>query len=608
MFSIQQLDAFPSDPGVYLMKNKEGKVLYIGKAKNLKKRLKQYFGNTQDTRAMVPFLVKQISEIDTLITLSEKEALLLENTLIKKHQPKFNAVLKDDKTFFSLQINPQAFWPKLQLVRFRNTQTPGTEVFGPYTSSLAAKTTYELLLRLFPLRQCSDEEFKRRTRPCLLYSLKKCPAPCVGKCTKEEYDLFVQGALQFLKGEDTQILEKLYETMKTASDNLEFEKAASLLHTIRQIEEVLSSHSLVSTASMTNRDVIGIYREGTATVIAQLLFRKGSLIGSESYPFDSVLEEEETLLSSFLLQAYTSSTFLPDEILLPFPLEQKELLAEILSTKRKKLVLLAPQKGDRLALINLANINAKSSFVKRKEKIETQEHHLQTLQSLCKLTNYPETIACLDTSHIAGSNSVASIITFTHGEKDRKKTRFFKLKQTKAGDDYGALKEVLIRYLARAKKEDTLPNLIILDGGKGQLHTALSLFEELDIIHIDLIALTKEQGRHDKGLTEERIFLPHHHDPIQLNRRSSLLFFLQNIRDEAHRTALNFHQKQRTKRYLTSSLDQIPGIGAVKRTRLLKHFGSMERIRQASREELREVKGISDRDIEQIKDFKHLGT
>lgn len=657
-FDIRLLDQFPTQPGVYLMKDASGKVIYVGKAKQLKNRIKQYFAASGDSRPMIPFLIRQIAHIDTIVVPSEKEALLLENTLIKKHQPKFNAFLKDDKTFVSLMINNKHPWPMIRLVRYKGTPKADGLYFGPYTSAYSARQTYELLTRLFPLRQCSDDELKRRTRPCLLYSIKRCIAPCVGKCTKEEYDTFVDGAVKFLKGQDKEILKQLYAEMKTASEKMEYERAAALLQTIRQIEHVVESQALVVKVNGKNSDALALYRQGEEVMLVQLLFREGKLVGSEHYPFTNILEDDEDLLSSFILQHYQHQEGLPEEILLPIPLKDADLISEILSDShknlssgfissksgkisdeiapvsskgiaegsisekkqgqdrgkipdferieprtqvQKKIAILHPLKGEKRALVGIAEQNAKAVFQQEKDHQELNEKMLLDLQETLKLNRYPKRIECFDTSNIAGTDPVASMVAFTDAVKDTKRTRLFKIKTVPKGDDYGAMREVLRRHLTRCKEMDQLPDLIIVDGGKGQLNVALEVFKELDIASVDLIAVTKEEGRHDKGTTAERIFLPDHRDPIHLNPRSSLLFLLQKMRDEAHRKAIGFHRERRSKRTLTSSLDEIPGIGAVKRTRLLSHFGSVEKIRQASDEELKQVKGITKKDIETLR-------
>ncbi len=593
------LARFPTQAGVYLMTNNKGKVIYVGKAKNLKARLKTYFSTSRDERAMIPFLVSQIAQIDVIVVSTEKEALLLENTLIKKHQPKFNAVLKDDKTFISLMINQRHPWPMIRLVRYKGKPQEDGLYFGPYTSAYAARQTFDLLTRLFPLRQCSDEELKRRTRPCILYAIKRCIAPCVHKCTKEEYATFVEGAIRFLKGQDKEILKELHVRMHEASEALEFEKAGALLNTIHQIEHVTQSAQHVAKSSGKDCDALALYRQGDEVVLVQLLFREGKLIGSEHFSFTQVAEEDEELISSFLIQHYKDEKVLPKEILLPCSLPDTTSLEEILAIS-----LLTPQKGDKKALVALALENAKALFKQEKSHKELKEKLLLDLSEICHLNRYPRRIECFDTSHSAGSDLVACMVAFTEGEKERKRTRLFTIRNITEGDDYGALHQVLSRRLIRAKEEEDLPDLIIVDGGKGQLNVALDVLKELDIASVDTIALTKEEGRHNKGLTREKIFLPHRSEPILLPPHSPLLFLLQQIRDEVHSRVIAFHRKKRQKRLLTSQLDSIPGIGPTKRTRLLKHFGSFKKIQEASPEELAQVKGLSQQDIKILLSLK----
>lgn len=598
-FNPKQLEQFPLLAGVYLMKDADGKVLYVGKAKQLRNRLKQYFSPSGDQRAMIPILISQIAHIDTIVVPTEKEALLLENTLIKKHQPKFNAILKDDKTYVSLMVNHRHQWPRIRLVRYKGKPKEDGLYFGPYTNAYAARQTFDLLTKLFPLRQCSDDELKRRTRPCLLYEIKRCIAPCVKKCTKEEYDTFVSGTIQFLKGQDKQIVDKLKEEMQKASDELEFEKAAAILRTVQQIEHVTKTDQIIYKAVGKDADALGLYREGDEVMLVQMFFREGKLVGSEHYAFSKILDSDEEIFSSFILQNYTKQ-LPPSEILLPFPLNDSDLLSEILS-ERLTVQLIVPHKGDKKALIELAAQNAAILFQQEKDHQELKEKVLLDLQDTLHLNRYPERIECFDTSNISGTDLVACSVAFTDGEKDKKRMRLFRIKNIDKSDDYGALHQTLSRRLIRAKEENDLPDLIIVDGGKGQLNVALDVFKELDIATVDLIAVAKEQGRHDKGISQEQIFLPHQKEPLLLHPRSPLLFFLQKVRDEAHRVAISYHRKRRQKRILTSSLDELPGIGPIKRGRLLRHFGSLKRIKEASAEELAKVKGITKKDIENLR-------
>ncbi len=597
-FDTSSLSKYSTEPGVYLMKNGSGLVIYVGKANNLRQRLKQYFAARGDERPMVPFLVAEIVTIDIIVVTTEKEALLLENTLIKKHKPKFNALLKDDKTFISLMVNNKHPWPMIQLIRYKGKPKKDGIYFGPYTSAYAARQTFELMTRLFPLRQCSDEELKRRTRPCLLYGIKRCIAPCVGFCTKEEYRTFVDKAIDFLRGHDHKILKELENEMHKASDALEFEKAAALLLTLKQIRHITEGGGIIAKVGGKDCDALALHRQGGEVMLAQLFFREGKLIGSEHYSFTEVVEEDEGIYTSFLLQYYKERNVRPQEILLPMELKDRQILEEILD-----ITLLKPQKGDKKAIVHLAEKNAKELFQQEKDENDLTEKMLLDLQETLGLLRFPERIECFDTSNIAGTDLVASMVAFTHGKYDKKRTRIFKIRDISVGDDYAALRQVVSRRLLRAKDENDLPDLVIVDGGKGQLTQAVEVLKELDIATVDVMSVAKQEGKHDKGITQEKIFLPGKSDPILLPRHSPLLFLLQRIRDEAHRKAIGFHRQRRTKRTITSLIDEIPGIGDVKRQRLLSHFGSLQRILEASEEALMEVKGINSHDVTQIKKF-----
>ncbi len=593
-FDPKVLDKYSTDPGVYLMKSSGGNVLYVGKAKNLKTRIKQYFAPGRDGRPMVPFLIAEVASIDIIVVPSEKEALLLENTLIKKHQPKFNALLKDDKTFVSLMINHKHPWPRVELVRYKGKPKKDGLYFGPFTSAFAARQTFDLMGRLFPLRQCSDQELKKRTRPCLLYGIKRCVAPCVNLCTKEEYQSIVDHATHFLKGEDEAVIQQLKKEMHAASEALEYEKAAALLQMIKQIEHVTAGSGLVAKAIGKDTDALGLYRQGHDVMVAQLFFREGKLVGSEHYSFTDVVESNEELLSSFLVQYYKDRTPVPIQIIVPLDLPRE--LEEILQIK-----ITTPQKGEKKEIVEMAEKNALVLFKQEKDDRDLTEKMLLDLQETLHLTRYPERIECFDTSNISGSDLVASMVVFMEGKYDKKESRLYKIKNVTKGDDYGALQEVLSRRLTRAKQENTLPDLIIVDGGKGQLGIGRDVLKSLDIATVDLISLAKQAGKHDKGLTQEKVFVLEQSEPIILPLHSPLLFLLQRIRDETHRRAIGFHRKRREKRLISSLIDEIPGIGDVKKKRLLKHFGSLQRILAASPADLLAVKGITSKDVEQIK-------
>ncbi|MDE3056152.1 MAG: excinuclease ABC subunit UvrC [Verrucomicrobiota bacterium] len=590
-FDPETLSSYPSDSGVYLMRDAAKNVLYVGKGKNLRARLKSYFFSHADTRPTLPHLLSQVESIDTIVTRTEKEALLLEHQLIQRYRPKYNILLKDDKSRIGLVLTPGK-WPRVQLVRSK-TSVKG-KFFGPYPSTLAARQTFDLIVQLFPLRQCSDQEFARRTRPCLLYDIGRCIAPCVGKCTHEEYQHLVHQVERFLRGDVHEWVGELRAKMERAAEELAFEEAGRLLRLIRHIEHV-AEKQWVDLPSEKECDVLALHREGESSLIALLLFREGKLMGVESFSFPPTAASDEEIIESFLLQYYANNSARKggEKVLLSHEVSSRSSLEEILGV-----ILLLPKRAREKGLVELGLKNAKALLEREEKDIALQEKLLLQLEQTLFLTRFPKIIECLDTSHFSGSDPVASLVAFVDGRKEKSRTRLFKVKSE--GDDYAAMREVLLRHLGRQKKEDTFPDLLMLDGGKGHLQVALDVFQELDIASIDLIALTKEEGRHDKGMTRERVFLSYRKDPIIIEAHSPLLFLLQRIRDEAHRHALSYHQKRRAKRLLRSSLDDLPGIGPVKKRVLLTHFGSVARLEKATPEELEACPKLSQKDRQAI--------
>lgn len=602
MFDRQEVEKFPTAPGVYLMKDRKGVVLYVGKAKNLRTRVRQYFAKGGDGRPQIPYLMRRVAAIDTVVVTSEKEALLLEDALIKNHQPHYNVFLKDDKSFIGLMLTRHK-WPMLRVVRYRGKPKENGHFFGPYTGSYSARQTLDLLQKLFPLRRCSDRELASRKRPCILYQIKRCIAPCVNLCTPTEYTALVEKTTRFLKGRDRELIHQLEEEMEAASERLEFERAGQIQETIRHLERTLEKQH-VHQAGSGDIDVLALYREGGEVALAQLLFREGQLIGAHNYHFSSVVQEDSDLMESFLLQHYPQLPELPHEILVPMSLDHAHTLEEILGIDRKRrLQIHTPQRGDKRVLIEMAERNAEASFKRERDIGAIREQTLLQMEERLNLVNYPRRIECFDNAHIAGAEPVSAMVVFIDGEKATTHYRKYKVKSAdpKRPDDYGAMYEVLTRRLSRGKSEGDLPDLLLIDGGKGHLNVAKRVLDELNIITIDLVAIAKEGGRHDKGVTQEQLFVPGHKAAIHLPPHSPLLFLLQEIRDEAHRFAVTYHRARRQKRVLESALDQVPGIGPVKKSRLLSHFGSVKRIREATSEELTQVQGITERDIERLR-------
>ncbi len=602
-FDLELLKTFPNEPGVYLMKNSKEEILYIGKAKDLKLRVKQYFIGTSDTREMIPFLIAQVESIQTIVTFSEKEALVLESHLIKKHQPRYNILLKDDKTFISIMVNHQHEWPMLKLTRYKGPTPNDGLYFGPYPSTYSARKTLEVLQKVFPLRQCSDFELTHRKKPCLLYDMKRCLAPCVGRCSSTTYQETLKKTLQFLKGKDDTILSMLKQKIEQASKELEFEQAKALYSVYQQVNEIYEHHQFVVQMQVENCDVIAYQEQGPKAIIVILKFRDGKLSESRSDFISCIVEDKESILSNYLLQHYQLQTP-PELILLPFLFDEVEIIKDIFKENFKRVTqFILPIKGNKRLLLEMAAKNGKT-LLEQQLMIDTDfETILMNLEETLQLSRFPMKIECFDTSNISGLDPVAAMVTAYEGRFEKKKYRLYKIKQSLKADDYTAMKEVLYRRYERALKEDDLPDLIVIDGGKGQLNLAHKILKELNIASCDLIAITKEDSRHDKGMTKERIFLPHQEEPIELGVRSPLLFFLQKLRDEAHRMAINYHRKVRSQSTLKSGLDKIAGIGEVKKKKLLQTFGSLKNIEKASDEEILAIKGIYEKDVKALRNY-----
>lgn len=551
-----------------------GEVLYVGKANDLKSRVRQYITLT-DTRAQIPYLMEKVEEIETIVVTSEKEALLLESNLIKKYQPAYNVLLKDDKSFVALKVNVEHPWPRILLVRARDEIKKREMIFGPYPSAFAARKMLDEVHRLFKLRQCSDQELLRRIRPCILYDMGRCLAPCVKKCTPEAYQEELKKATRFIRGYNKEVIDQLFQKMEEAAEALDFEKAQEILDKIRAIEKTVEKQHVHLTKFET-LDVWGLYREGESGMLTRLHFAEGELSSASHYPFQGVLDDDAELFESALVQYYNN---LPPPESVLVPIELSEGMKELLPIS-------VPKRGDKVVLLKMAAENALEGFKQKRDKESEREKLLMKMQELFRLSNYPYHIECFDTSHIAGSFPTASLVTFQGAEPYKKGYRTYKIKTTDAGDDYQALKEVLQRRYRKGKDEELLPDLIIVDGGKGQLSQAMQVLKELEITTVDIISLVKEEGRHDRGLTQEGVFLPHQKDPILLERHSSLLHFLQRVRDEAHRRAITLHKHGRSKQLTQSILDTVPGIGPKRKKALLTHFGSLDRLTKATLEEI----------------------
>jgi excinuclease ABC subunit C len=581
------------------MKSRGGTVLYVGKAKNLRSRVRSYFRKSGDGRFRIQFLIPNVDDIEFLVTDTEKEALILENTLIKEHKPKFNVNFRDDKSYVNLRLDPRDRYPRLTVVR-RPTRD-GALYFGPYASSNAVRETMRSLSRIFPLRLCTDHVFHARTRPCLYYQIRRCSAPCVpGHVSDEEYRSLVDQTALFLKGRDEDLRNMLTAQMHEASKALRFEEAGRLYRRIQAIDQTIERQKMTS---MQNRDqdVFGFFREADQVTIERLTIRGGKLLGGRSDLFTGQLSPDADILESYINQYYAEGQDIPEEVLLPFEVEGGEGLGDLLSERRgKRVSVLVPERGEKRALTAMASKNAELAFRARKDREQSQQEVLEHLQARLHLRNLPRRIECFDMSNIQGTNPVGAMVTFTDGEPDKARYRKFQVKTVQGPDDFASMYEVLSRRCTRALEEDDLPDLIMVDGGKGQLNIAQAVLWELGIEAPDLISIAKSrlkarEGSEDKQRTDERFFLPGRKNPVIFPHNSPVLFLLQRIRDEAHRFAITYHKARRAKATVRSALDDIPGIGPKRRRLLLQHFGSVKAVADASPEVIQEVGVLSAR-------------
>jgi excinuclease ABC subunit C len=587
----------PSQPGVYLMKNEEGAILYVGKAKNLRSRVRSYFRKSGDGRFRIQFLIPNVEDIEFLVTDTEKEALILENTLIKEHKPRFNVNLRDDKSYVNLRLDPRDRYPRLTVVR--RPARDGAFYFGPYASSNSVRETMRTLSRIFPLRLCTDHVFNSRTRPCLYYQIHRCSAPCVpGHVSDDEYRALVEQTALFLKGRDEELLKMLYAQMHEAAGALRFEEAGRIYRRIGAIERTIERQKVTS-GQERDQDVFGFFREADHVEIQRLTIRGGKLLGGKSDLFTGQLSPDADILESYVNQYYAEGPEMPEEVLLPFVLEGREGLADLLSERRGRRVnVLVPERGEKRALVAMANKNAELSFQARKDRERSHHTTLEQLQARLHLRNFPRRIECFDMSNIQGTNPVGAMVAFTAGEPDKARYRKFQVKTVEGPDDFASMYEVLSRRYTRALEEDDLPDLIMVDGGKGQLNIAQAVLWELGIETPDLISIAKSrlqpvQGSEEKHRTDERFFIPGRKNPVILPANSGGLFLLQRIRDEAHRFAITYHKSRRAKAAVHSALDDIPGIGPKRRRALLRHFGSVNAIAAANPEAIQEAGMVS---------------
>jgi excinuclease ABC subunit C len=667
----EALDRLPEQPGVYLMRDRKGEVIYVGKARRLRVRVRQYFSG-HDTRVFVPLLAKIVGDIETVVTANNKEALLLENNLIKEHRPRFNVKLRDDSNYLVIRLDPRAQWPRLTLVRA--LQRDGAQHFGPYHSASSARSTLRVVNRHFQLRTCTDYTLTHRRRPCLQHQIGRCPAPCVYDIDEAAYGEQVRDVALFLSGRHRELVDGLRQRMESKAAALEFEVAARVRDQLSAIETTLQSQQVVGNAAL-DQDAIGMYREGGQVEFVVMNVRQGRLLGSRAFSETGMEHPDAEVLANFLSAYYHSDPLVPDEILIPHAIDDDDLapLTAWLRDKRgKKVAVAVAERGDRRKLSQLAARNAASSFATRRNRQDDADAALARLKTRLSLSKMPRTIECFDVSHTQGAQTVASMVVFVDGMPVKARYRSFRIRGATAidqegdalaqgafhNDDFASMYEVLGRRFRRALQGDdtawALPDLIVIDGGKGQLSRVVAAMSDLGIPvgaeGVDVVALAKErrgaivpgrevletlrgrardeaaapaapaapavpaapaapgqayqdlvveEARRDEPagdgnveIKPERVFVPGTKDAIRLRHGSSERYLMERIRDEAHRFAITHHRKRRGKKALRSVLDDIEGVGPTVKKALLLHFGTVAAIKAADAAALAEVRGV----------------
>ena len=576
-----QVALLPDKPGVYLMRDQAGKIIYVGKAVNLKNRVRSYF-QQRGLSAKTEALVARIASFETIVTATEMEALILECNLIKKHRPRYNISLRDDKTYPFIKVTLNEAFPRVYATR--RLEKDGAKYYGPYASAGAMHETISLLKKLFPLRSCRSMDAQR---PCLEYHIKRCLAPCAGLVDQESYLAMVRTVCLFLEGRSADVEKDLKRRMLAASEELKFELAGRLRDQLAAVRQVMEKQNIVTGAG--DQDVLGLARLGGQSCVQVFFVRSGKMVGRDRFMLSGGDNETDgDILAAFVKQYYHEAAFIAREILTPLPLPESELLASWLSERKGGAVhLLTPQRGSKRDLVQLAADNAVEYLRQRNER-DAVKHGKSTaameeLAQRLSLARLPKRIECFDISHIQGAETVASMVVFTGGEPDKAEYRRFKLRTVEGSpDDFASMQEVTLRRYREAA--EPLPDLIVIDGGKGQLSSALEVIRGVGLSDIPVIGLAKEF---------EHIFRENISEPLILPRHSEALRLIQQIRDEAHRFAVTYHRKLRAKRNLVSVLDHIKGIGAKRRQALWKHFGALEKMRAASVEDLAAAPGMN---------------
>ena len=604
-----KLSHLPDLPGVYLFKDDQESVLYIGKSKSIQNRVRSYFHSSAKHNLRIKLMVSRIHDFSLIVTDTEAEALILEEQLIKRHHPRYNVALEDGKSYPYCKLTVGEMYPRLVLVREKIDSI--SEYYGPYTSVKDARQVLKAVMTYFPLRTSKMLlDGKKTYRPCLNFQMKRCLAPCQGDVSVEDYEKIVRQVRLFLKGRDQELLQELEKRMKQSSKKLEFEKSAQYRDQIQAIRRIFARQMVLDVQGK-DQDVFNLYRESDSTGVQVLFIRNGRLLGTDFFFFeDSSEATNDNLLGQVLHRIYMpEGSIVPREILLPFEYSDRKLLEDALNQKSvRRIYVVCPQKGRKKELVSMAFSNAKVNLSEQRSRFAKNTNILKHVKHEIKLNRLPEVVEAFDISHLSGTMTVASMVCWKKNSPSNEDYRKYKINNISGPNDFASMKEVLTRRYSRTLAEGkNLPDLILIDGGKGQINIAAKVLTELGILQkVDLIGLAKGRSERKRGRSRgknvdyEYVVKPNQKNEIRMHRNSDVLFFLQNIRDESHRFAIEFQRKLKRKNTLHSQIDNIPGIGPKRRRLLLKHFGSLTGLRHAALEEILQVPGIPEKLAKEI--------
>ena len=605
----EKLSHLPDLPGVYLFKDDQESVLYIGKSKSIQTRVRSYFHGSAKHNLRIKLMVSRIHDFSLIVTDTEAEALILEEQLIKRHHPRYNVALKDGKSYPYCKLTVGEMYPRLVLVREKIDSI--SEYYGPYTSVKDARQVLKAVMTYFPLRTSKMLlDGKKTYRPCLNFQMKRCLAPCQGDVSVEDYEKIVRQVRLFLKGRDQELLQELEKRMKQSSKKLEFEKSAQYRDQIQAMRRIFARQMVLDVQGK-DQDVFNLYRESDSTGVQVLFIRNGRLLGTDFFFFeDSSEATNDNLLGQVLHRIYMpEGSIVPREILLPFEYSDRKLLEDALNQKSvRRIYVVCPQKGRKKELVSMAFSNAKVNLSEQRSRFAKNTNILKHVKHEIKLNRLPEVVEAFDISHLSGTMTVASMVCWKKNSPSNEDYRKYKINNISGPNDFASMKEVLTRRYSRTLAEGkNLPDLILIDGGKGQINIAAKVLTELGILQkVDLIGLAKGRSERKRGRSRgknvdyEYVVKPNQKNEIRMHRNSDVLFFLQNIRDESHRFAIEFQRKLKRKNTLHSQIDNIPGIGPKRRRLLLKHFGSLTGLRHAALEEILQVPGIPEKLAKEI--------